>query len=362
VIGKMNILIACPNPPWKIGGIEKIISEVGQELSKNHKVDILTYGKTDSIKQWNGMKIIQVKKSLFPFNFHMYNKIKSMNNKYDIFHVHNFSTTLPLEIYCKLKKKSIIYSPHFHPVGSNKIFFFIKPIYDLLFNRVLFKTAARIICVSNIERNYILKKFNVDEKKIEVIPNGVNLKKIRNENKIDVDKKIILYVGRLEKYKNVEVGIQALKYLDDEFKLVIIGNGKYEQHLKNIVNDNKLQERVEFIGKVSNKKLYQWLNSADLVYNFSSIEAFGITVIEGLAAGNRVLVNKEMGLGELSYLFENVDSIDIHQMSFYEIAESITQSLCKTFVKEKAIEEYDWINISRKYENIYNELIKDDVT
>jgi len=96
------------------------------------------------------------------------------------------------------------------------------------------------------------------------------------------------------------------------------------------------------------------MKSCDLFVNLSSVEAFGMTVLEALAAGAPAVVNAAGGLGEFAERFGGVKSIDVEATSSESIAELMEESILGV-VKED-LSGYDWRNISLRVENAYMDL------
>jgi len=137
-----------------------------------------------------------------------------------------------------------------------------------------------------------------------LIYDGVDVDSIQNAIPYEVNERIILYVGRLEYYKGVHLGILALKYLPPEYKLIIIGRGSYEDKLKEIVINNNLRERVVFLGYQPDKVVWRWLKTASVLIQLSKVESFCMTCIEALAAGTPVVANDDgSGLRETISLY-----------------------------------------------------------
>ena len=119
------------------------------------------------------------------------------------------------------------------------------------------------------------------------------------------DGKLILYVGRLEKYKNIHLIIPALKHLPEDYYLYIIGEGPYQTDLIKLIKNLNLTKHVKILGHLSDKETNQWMKTSSVFITLSDIEAFGITVLEALAANTPVIVNNKGGLSELADKFPN---------------------------------------------------------
>jgi len=97
------------------------------------------------------------------------------------------------------------------------------------------------------------------------------------------------------------------------------------------------------------------MKSCDLFVNLSSVEAFGMTVLEALAAGAPAVVNAAGGLGEFSERFGGVSAVRPEDISSEELAHSMRISIGR--VVEGDLESYDWRRIVENIEDTYNNLL-----
>lgn len=111
----------------------------------------------------------------------------------------------------------------------------------------------------------------------------------RKVYKIKKDFKL-LFIGRLEEWKGVWILIDTFKKLksiktNKKFKLYIRGSGPEEKRLKNFVNENSLGKDINFVSKLSEKKLAKLYKNADLFFFPSLRENSGNVVIEAMSHG-----------------------------------------------------------------------------
>ncbi|WXJ88635.1 hypothetical protein MTKAM_01940 [Moorella thermoacetica] len=101
-----------------------------------------------------------------------------------------------------------------------------------------------------------------------------------------------------------------------------------------------------------NEEVYRWYKTCDLVLNLSNLEAFGLNVIEGLAAGKPVLVNNKTALAELSQLFDGVTSVNACSLKPEELASYIMQCITEQSISDD-LGEYKWEGIAQRYLRYY---------
>ena len=102
---------------------------------------------------------------------------------------------------------------------------------------------------------------------------------------------LVLTVGRLLCHKRVDRAIAAMAGLVPAFELVVVGDGLARRRLEAYAADLQVSARVRFAGRASDAELNRWFNTARLVVTLSEQEAFGLQVLEGIAAGTRVVAS-----------------------------------------------------------------------
>jgi glycosyltransferase involved in cell wall biosynthesis len=118
-------------------------------------------------------------------------------------------------------------------------------------------------------------KYWVPARKIRVTGNGVYASEfMQNAKEIDV-----ICIARLEPFKNVDVVCEAL--FDSDVQTVIVGDGK----LRHAIEHRWASENIKFTGRVSEGRKKELLSKSKILLSASSVEGFGITLLEGFASG-----------------------------------------------------------------------------
>lgn len=149
---------------------------------------------------------------------------------------------------------------------------------------------------------------------IEVIPTGIALNKyinpcpeselesLRKELKIPKENKILLFVGRLAKEKNIEELINYLNRIKRKnISFLIVGDGPYRQELENLTSDKNMEDQIIFTGMVETSQIAQYYQLADIFVNASTSESQGLTYIEAMASGLTPLCRKDDSIKEVIY-------------------------------------------------------------
>lgn len=183
----------------------------------------------------------------------------------------------------------------------------------------LLKRANKVVCTSPnyLEGSKYLPSF---KDKTIVIPNCVSQEKLlptteaqrlkANEIKENNQGKIICFaLGRHVEYKGLKYLVEASKYLDDSFKIYIGGKGPLT---KDLMNQAKGDNKIEFLGRVSDDDVVSYIEACDILC-FPSItknEAFGIFLAEGMARSKPAVTFTIDGSGVNYVSLNNVTGLE----------------------------------------------------
>ncbi|MFQ9866406.1 MAG: glycosyltransferase [Bilophila wadsworthia] len=157
--------------------------------------------------------------------------------------------------------------------------------------------TTKIVCVSELVRYFFNKEYQADNRKLVVIPNGIDLQRFRFSQRARVDIRnrygiapgtvLFLSVGSISEQKNYPAMIRALALALREApnaKLLIIGHnydqGIYEQMMA-FAQENHIQDSIIYAGLVQNTEDYY--AAADILLQSSFYEGCSLTILEGLA-------------------------------------------------------------------------------
>jgi len=350
----INIAIVCPREPWYHGGQERVVANTARHLKNHFDIEIYCTGDKNYEKVWNNIPVHVFKGFTKGYLYSPLLKKEIKQSEFDLIHAHGF-TVYSTYVASKEKNSSLfVINPHFHEIGSTSYYRLLRSLYDPFIGKKILKKADMVICVSNIEKEWLTKKYEVNNK-VVIIPNGIDIDKIKNAKPYDFDSRLILYIGRLEKYKNVHILVHSMKYLPEEYYLHIIGNGSYKRALLKLIRQLKLEKKVRILSDLSDDEIYRWLKTCNLCINLSEAEAFGITVIEALCAGKPVIVNDRGGLAELAKNFpQAILPVKIEkEFSHKKLAELIILHYAKEI--NVNLEPFAWKNIAERIKEVYND-------
>jgi glycosyltransferase involved in cell wall biosynthesis len=305
-IGGVMIKIAevCPSYYPYIGGVETHVKEISERLVKlGHEVEVITTrvsGEQDT-SVMNGVKITRFP-TYAPDNAYYFSpKItKYMKSQtYDIIHIHNYNALPAFFAMLAKGNRRIIFTPHYHPSGHTPIRTILRIPYSFVGKHIL-DNSDWIISVSEYEKKLIEDTFDIHNKIVK-IPNGIITEEFaqfkgatKDKNK---DHKILLYVGRIEKYKGIQNVLRVMPNIP-EIQFKIVGKGNYTEYIKNMAKSLKIEDRISWYEGITRDKLLEMYAEADIFIMLSSHEAFGISVAEALYAGTPCIVAKGSALEE----------------------------------------------------------------
>ena len=277
----------------KQGGPPEVIRNLKKRINKQNKII--------SVLSTNRISVIQFLKIIFSNKARL--KLLNFLDKFDIVHCHsiwspkiailaNYSISLGIKV---------IFSSHgYLDDWSLKHSVIKKKIYSVLIMNSLIKKSK--IFFSNIgEFNDSSKKFSFGD--VFVIPNGIDnsLFKITKSNEINKKKKIIFF-GRIHEKKGIEILLQAINEMPEEFfekfYLEITGPGEtqYINKIKKMIKIFKIEDSVSIQPPKTGKNKIIYLQSSDIFILPSYEEGDSIALKEAMSAGNAVIISEQCRL------------------------------------------------------------------
>ena len=144
-----------------------------------------------------------------------------------------------------------------------------------------------------------LMHMGVPSGNIRKIPPGVDTELFRPAKK--TDKPSLVYFGGMRNYKRPWMAVETLKMLppDEEINLVVVGEGKAQEMMKDMAKKYGLENRMTFKGHVSNSELADIVAASWVNLHFSVTEGFGLSILEAAAAGTPTVALDAPGVSEV---------------------------------------------------------------
>lgn len=190
--------------------------------------------------------------------------------------------------YCKKH-----YIPQYNYVGTlysdseNKIKQFLMNFFSIRNIRYYKKSKTFV------KTEYVLQMMkNKGIRNVKVVPVGLDfdvipeIKASKEECRrilgLPLDKKILLYVGRLSEYKKPLDALTMLSNLSEEYELIVIGTGELKDLFFQKAEEEKLLSRIQYIESIPNVEIHKYYKAADCFVNFNHQEIFGMSILEAL--------------------------------------------------------------------------------
>lgn len=312
--------------------------------------------------------------------------IRKERLEYDILHAHYYYSGLTGLILKRSLDLPLIQT--FHTLGvMKKIYAGINDGARITAEKKITAGTDTIIASTLLEKETLEKHYAAVPSKIHVVSPGVDhhlftpydKKAARKTLGLPRDKKIILFVGRIDPVKGLSLLIEAIfrltqkySFFQDRYRVLLIG-GDIEsrafwrhpevRRIKKLIIEKKIDCCIKFLGSKPYKVLPKYYAAADVVVMPSVYESFGLVVIEAMACGAAILASRVGGIkylinhGKNGWLFESGNSQDLSQ-KLWDLLENKKerQKLAgNAIISSKA---YCWDKQAAKIARIYEGLIK----
>ncbi|NOQ56298.1 MAG: glycosyltransferase [Nanohaloarchaea archaeon] len=221
------------------------------------------------------------------------------------------------------------------------------------------ETADKIITVSRLMKDEIIKRYDINKENIMVVPNGPTFK--QDTKPTEKEKDLIVYCGRLAGQKGVEYLLLAAKDIlkrRKDAKFVIIGKGYMEKQLKGLAQLLGIDDSIKFTGFIKQEDIEEYYRKAEMVVAPSIYEPFGISVLDALVTGTPAITTKDAGIAE--DLKDNIEILKIERRNSESLKDAILKILENPKLKEqlsingmRASKNYSWTKIAKTTKDIY---------
>lgn len=298
------------------GGAEVHLHEIFKRIAaKGHEITLLCSsfkgGKKAEII--DGLKVIR-KGNRNNFNFFVPSTYLSISkpNPYDVLIEDINKIPFYTPLYSKSPVLGIIHHLFRAIIFRETNFLFASYVYlsekliPLVYEQTPFMVVSESTKAELVEQG--LAKENVT-----VIHNCVDHQTYKLTGAEKSDCPLVLFLGRLKRYKSIDILIKAMKIVSCEVpdvRLIVAGSGDQLEDLKKLSHDLDLQKHISFTGYIDIERKVELLQQAHVMVNTSPKEGWGLTVIEANACGTPVIASDVPGLrdsvidGETGLLFE----------------------------------------------------------
>jgi D-inositol-3-phosphate glycosyltransferase len=270
--------------------------------------------------------------------------------------------------------------PHvimFHTLGEAKNRHHLnerEPDHRIDGERLVAQGVDRVICASQGEKDMITTLYGVSPQKITVVPCGVDTEvfrplekaRIRRQLGLPANERVVLFVGRIEPLKGIDLLLRAVSHLDGRFRVLVIGgDGKdlaRKSELAVLAAELRIADKVNFVDAVPHDDLPLYYNAADICVVPSYYESFGLVAVEAMACGVPVIASRVGGLketvqdGQTGYLVPWLCPEPFaERLDLLLSNEPLRRSLGRE--ARVAAERYHWSEVAARVEDVYHDLV-----
>ena len=173
----------------------------------------------------------------------------------------------------------------------------------------LMADADAIIAFSPHERDAMARLYAADVHRIHLIPCGVDLRTFRPLDREESRQrlglngdKVLLYVGRIESLKGVELLVHTVAQMDtcEPVRALVVGddNGQDNElaRIRQLAETLQVDDAFDFVGRVPQEELPVYYSAADVCVVPSFYESFGLAALEAMACGTPVVASRVGGI------------------------------------------------------------------
>ncbi len=361
-----------------IGGVELVLKNVAERLVKlGHNVSIVTSKLPNTLEyeEINGVKVYRVnvpqKGNRYWFTFFSVFKLWKLAKGVDLIHTTTWNAAFPAWVVAKLRRKRCVITVHEVNVPTWK--YLEKNKLNVLFHKLYEKMVFllpfdKYMAVSQYTRDCLINFFDIQDKKIEVIYNGIDygLFDPAKANGLKIRKKVTLedffvYMtfGRPGFTKGVEYLIQAVPLISEKIpksKLLLIladdPKERYEMILR-MIKHLRVEDKIILHNPVPRKELPNYIAAADCIVVPSLSEGFGFTAAEACAMGKPVVATDVASLQEVV----SGRYVLVEPRNSEAIAEGV-EKVYKGEVEDKGKKIFTWDECVVEYLKLYQEVLE----
>lgn len=388
----MNICVFATHFGGGYGAGYSIKKEVAEFAKSGHHVFVIHHEKNIAAYQQSGVEYYYFNINHLPFIniFILKKEIRSIinkilqKNKINLFYIQSLEFGLQIKNF--LGKIPIIYFARstIRGVEVNKSQeYWLDNLRKKIVNPILIYLEKKclgfsdlIIVKSLLIKEELEKLYRIKKEKIIIIPGGIDetdfpplneseKNEIKTQHNIALNKKIILFSGRIAPVKGLYYLIESLAELTNKNKnliLLIAGKsmrGAYFKVINRLIQIKYLEPYVKFLGYIPQNLMYQYYNISDIVALPSTYEPFGMVAIQAAILKKPLLITEVVGAKDCLKNYPLVKIIQSH--SSIAIAKAITELLNLSNKKSNFdLKELYWPSVAVKLLNEFSKLLKND--
>jgi glycogen synthase len=389
------LILSWEYPPLIEGGLARHVRKLSEGLTtQGVEVHVLTRGGADSPKEEvaNDVHIHRVLEPTRPRDLGEFVAwIERMNSDmlaagvelgdrfdFDLVHGHDWLVAAACDHLSRRFRAPLVTTIHATEHGRHQGWVDKHPqSYIHGVERWIANRSDRVVVCSYYMREQIADIFGADERRIEVIWNGIDpddlgahdperLRALRREFAAP-DEKLVLLIGRLVYEKGFQDALEAMPALIErrpDTRFLVAGSGTHEEELRRQADDLGLMDHGTFLGWIGDDVLHSLYRIADLTIVPSLYEPFGLVALEAMASGCVCIAADTGGLREVvphdeaGLRFPARDPAAIAHVAERVLSDDALRDRLVTEAHEHVLR-FDWNDVAERTAAVYAELTGD---
>lgn len=279
----------------------------------------------------------------------------AQNNSFDIIHSHDWLTYPAGIVAKKISGKPLVI--HVHATDFDRSGGSVNPEVFRIEKEGM-EYADKIITVSNLTRNTVIQKYQIDPSKVETVYNAVEPQQTTKKEKKHIKDKVVTFLGRITHQKGPAYFIEAAKkVLDkmDNVRFVMAGSGDMMNEMVVYAAKLGIMDKFHFTGFLKGDDVFKMFRQSDVYVMPSVSEPFGISPLEAMQSDVPTIISYQSGVSEVVKHALKVNFWDTDALANAMYGLLKYPALAKEF-KEKGKKEVNnlkWENVATHVRNIY---------
>ena len=275
----------------EIGGAQRLLSDL-LPIQKQQGIDVSllvlksennAFSKKVAVA---GVPIISLNVKSFRNPFLAF-KVRKVIRQYDVVHAHLVHALYICSLAARGLKTKMVYTEH-STSNNRRGKSYVRPIEKFIYGRY-----DKLISISQQTQDALQEWLQSKDERFVVINNGIDTKAFANIHKEIIPKSLIM-VSRFASSKDQETVIRAMKELDDDITLRLVGDGENLEHCKQVARECGVENRIQFLG--ARADVAELVAESYIGIQSSNWEGFGLTAVEIMACGKPILATDVDGL------------------------------------------------------------------
>ena len=302
---RRKVVQLTPFYPPHLGGVERVAEALARGLSASHDVEVWTTDLGTDVRVPLGTDEFPVRRlpaieiAHTPFAPRLVRLLFALPSD-SVVHVHVAQAVWPELVALAASRRGFGVVAHFHldvdPTGAAG---FLLPLYKRHGLAHALRRADAVLALTGAQSDFLVDTYALNPNRVHVVPNGVDddFLGISPKTRVRGLPLRVLFVGRLERQKNVPRLLRALARTTEAVEVTIVGDGREREHCESVRDELGLHH-VRFVGAQHGRALVAWYDWADLFVLPSDREGMPLALLEAMASGLAILTTDVSELAE----------------------------------------------------------------